>query len=428
MIAALITIVLLTAAGFPFAMALHPDAPPSARTGEAFFIGSAWIPIVMFVLSLLHIPWSVTTIFVCALVPAVAVLPFSIRRMRPPASRTKVTVIDLVTAILIALYAIYATLGPLWEWDFWAIFGVKARAFFDSGGIDWRVLTSPFNLYNNPDYPLALPLLFDVHAVVNGAWDDRWIGLLYPAFTIALVLVTRPLIEKEIDSPLIASAMTLTLAALSFTRTAGTAEAPLVAVSAAALLTLRRGILDDDIAAIRTASILLGVAALMKNEGIAMIAATAVAIWLATRNWRRVAALWPAAACGAAWLLIVRVFDLKSAYLQTESMPHRLATHLRALPDIIGALVMNTPEHGFFWFVALIAIVIAFHEAKRETLLAAFIAVQLLFYIAAYLVTGHPVMWQIHTSWARLLSHVAIPLAFIAFASAARWRNAVSGS
>jgi len=415
MIAALITIALLTAAGFPFAMALHPDARAGARTGEAFFVGCAWIPLVMFVLSLIHVRWSLPAIIVCSVIPPLLLLR---RQKRAEASKTRFTAIDLVTALLVVLYAIYTTLGPMWEWDFWAIFGVKARAFFDAGGIDWRVLTSPSNLYNNPDYPLALPLLFDLHALVNGAWDDRWIGLLYPAFTIALVLVARPLIEKESESPLIVSAMTLTLAALSFTRTAGTAEAPLVAVSAAALLMLRRGILDDDAPLIRTASILLGVAAFMKNEGIAMVGTAAIAVAIATRNWRRVAALWPAAACAASWLLIVRVFDLKSAYLQTESMGQRLATHLREMPAIIRALIANTPEHPLFWFAALVAILLAFREAKRETLLAAFVAIQLLLYVAAYFVTSHPVIWQINTSWTRLLSHVAIPLAFIAFASA----------
>jgi len=415
MIAALITIALLTAAGLPFARALHPDARASARTGEAFFIGCAWIPIAMFALSLLHIRWSLTSILVSALIPALAA--FAIRRTSPATSpKTTLTIIDLVTALLIVLYGIYTTLG-MWELDFWAIFGMKARAFFDHGGIDWHLLTSPFNAFMNPDYPLALPLLFDVHAIVNGAWDHRWIGLLYPAFTIALVLVTRPLIEKESNSPLIVSAMTLTIAALSFTRTAGTAEAPLVAISAAALLLLRRGILDDDTRAIRTASILLGVAAFMKNEGIAMVAAAFVAVLVTTRSWRRAAALWPAAACAASWIAVVRLFHLKSQFLQLQ------ATHLRELPAMARALASNPPEHGFFWVVALITIVVAFREAKRESLLGTFIVVQLLLYVATYLATSLPVVWQIDQSWTRLLSHVAIPLAFVAFASAVHERK-----
>lgn len=424
MIAALLAIALLTATGFPFAIALHPDARQGARFGEAFFIGCAWIPLVMFGLSLMDLRWSLASILACAAVPPLVVLPFAIRRMRPAAEpKSNFTIVDLITVFLVIVYTVYTTLGPMWEWDFWAIFGVKARAFFDHGGIDWRVLTSPFNLYNNPDYPLALPLLFDFNAIIHGAWDDRWIGLLYPAFTVALILIARPLIERETDSPLIASTITLTLAALSFTRTAGTAEAPLVAVSAAALLLLRRGILDRDDAAIRTASILLGVAALMKNEGIAMAGAAAIAVAAATRSWRRVVALWPAAACAASWLLVVQWFDLKSAYLQTQSMSQRLASHLHQLPEILAALAANTPEHPLFWIAALLAITLAFREAKHESLLGTFIAVQLSFYIAVYLVTSHPVIWQIDNSWTRLLSHVAIPLAFIAFASAVHERK-----
>lgn len=427
MIATLSCILSITIIGVPLAIALHPGARWPARLGLAFFLGCGWTTAVMLALSLAHVRWSLLSIVGTAALPSLLLLPLALKRLKAstaspaPSSTPASIVIDFVTLYLIAGYTVSVTLGPMWEWDFWAIFGVKARAFFEYGGIDWNVLTSPFNLYNNPDYPLALPLLFDFSAIANGAWDDRWIGLYYPAFTLALLLVVRPLVARESDSPLLASAVTLLLAALSFTETAGTAEAPLVALGGAALLVMRRALLDDDADALRTGAVLLGIAALMKNEGIAMTVAAAIAIALVTRNRKRVASLWPAFACAASWLVTVRLFGLQSAYLQTASMWERLQTHLRQLPDIARALAVNPPAHPLFWAAAMLLLVIAYREAKRERFLLACVAAQLLMYIAAYLVTSHPVVWQIHNSWARLLSHVAIPLAFAAVTSGLRW-------
>ena len=75
-------------------------------------------------------------------------------------------------------YALYATLAPLWEWDFWAIWGLKARVFLEAGGIDWHFLESRWNAFAHPDYPLLVPLNFDFVALINGGWSDRWLGLL----------------------------------------------------------------------------------------------------------------------------------------------------------------------------------------------------------------------------------------------------------
>src|SRR2546423_1537939 len=75
-------------------------------------------------------------------------------------------------------FGLFATAARLWEWDFWAIWGLKARLFLGHGGIDWRFLESPWNTYVHPDYPLLVPFNFDFVALLNGGWSDRWLGLL----------------------------------------------------------------------------------------------------------------------------------------------------------------------------------------------------------------------------------------------------------
>src|SRR5205085_9160530 len=112
--------------------------------------------------------------------------------------------LDLATLISVASYSIYATLAPVWEWDFWAIWGLKARVFFDHGGIDWRFLESRWNAFVHPDYPLLVPLNFDFVALIGGAWSDRWLGVLFVAYAVALLLIARALASREV-APLVAA-------------------------------------------------------------------------------------------------------------------------------------------------------------------------------------------------------------------------------
>src|SRR5204862_5149758 len=125
----------------------------------------------------------------------VALLPFLllpiIKRDPGPGTRDhfKPHWLDVPTLVAILGFAFFATAAPLWEWDFWAIWGMKARVFLERGAIDWRFLESPWNSYVHPDYPLLVPLNFDFIALLNGSWSDRWLGLLSVAWAVALLLI-----------------------------------------------------------------------------------------------------------------------------------------------------------------------------------------------------------------------------------------------
>src|SRR6185295_18194043 len=87
---------------------------------------------------------------------------------------TQHSVVDVATLATIAAHVAYATLARVWEWDFWAIWGLKARAFYEIRTIDWRMLASPWNDFVHPEYPLLLPLNYLHVALLNGEWNDRW--------------------------------------------------------------------------------------------------------------------------------------------------------------------------------------------------------------------------------------------------------------
>src|SRR5207253_7119 len=145
------------------------------------------------------VPMTLFAVTVAGLLVFVGCSLFVVRRDRPTTNdeRRTLDVLDLATLISLAAYAVYATLAPLWEWDFWAIWGLKARVFLEHGGIDWRFLESRWNAFTHPDYPLLVPLNFDFVALIGGGWSDRWLGILFVAYAVALLLIARALAARE---------------------------------------------------------------------------------------------------------------------------------------------------------------------------------------------------------------------------------------
>src|SRR5205823_1989070 len=195
--------------------------------------------------------------------------------------RPRLHVIDLFALVTPFAFAWYATIAPLWEWDFWAIWGLEARVFLEAGGIDWRFLTSPWNTFAHPDYPLLLPLAYDF---------------------------------------------------------------------------VRRAIVFDDVVAWRHGAILLGLAACTKNEGLAMLASTAIAIVVSdVRRWRRVVRLWPAAAIALPWLVLRALHDLPTDVVG-GSIASRLVARLPEAGKIFAMLNADLHE-PWFWTALLLGIV-----------------------------------------------------------------------
>src|SRR5207237_6668506 len=85
--------------------------------------------------------------------------------------------LDLVTLVLIAGYARFATMAPTPEYDFIGIWGVKAKEFLLARGIGWSWLAKPFIQIAHVDYPLLVPLNFDMLMLVSGGWPTRCLGI-----------------------------------------------------------------------------------------------------------------------------------------------------------------------------------------------------------------------------------------------------------
>src|SRR5712691_8640910 len=91
---------------------------------------------------------------------------------------------------------------PLVDWDGWAIWGLKARALFELGGVSNPVFTSHVHSPHMQDYPLFLPALEATGYRFVGGVDERLIHLQLLGFAVgfvgALWSLLRPRVSPEL--------------------------------------------------------------------------------------------------------------------------------------------------------------------------------------------------------------------------------------
>lgn len=387
----------------------------AGRAGLWFLYASGIVFLVLEVLSLAGVPWSRVTVLPAVLVLAAgaAFLP------QPPRTRMRLSPVDALSAIYAAAYASFALAGAPWHWDFWAIWGLKARTFFEHGGIDFAFLQAPVHRFAHPDYPQLVPLNLAFPAIVTGTWDDRWLGVLFVAFAIAAALIARDLAASEL-SPHAAASIGLAVLALTASRYVGLAEAPLIAFGTGGLLFARRTLRGDP-SSRWPAAILLALAASTKNEGMTLVVAAVVAMLISERRVRWRERIWSAlvlvaVACAivAPWLVARAVTNLPVEFAAPGAMSRALARISE--PGVLTTSLLERISRPWLWSAIVVAL---FFSARRERFLTIAVLVQLACFLAAYLVTPYDASWHITTSWGRLSHQLLAPAAYAALAALA---------
>jgi hypothetical protein len=424
-------------AGWPAARLLGMRDPWSVTIGAAFLLGAAIISFSLFLLSLLGVVWDrpplLTILFAITCLlwwralettreetasPEQSSAPGSSPLAPRPSSLAPrrllplVIAADLLTLLLVVGHGLFATAAAPFETDFIFIWGLKAHVFAENRGIDWEFIASPWNVFSHPDYPLLIPLLYDAVAVLAGEWNDRWLGLLTTAFSVAALLCLRGMLRRELPAAL-AAAMTLALAAMLLTPWIGMAEGPLIAYATVALLLIRQGVREQNQLAMTAGAVFLAAAAMTKNEGIALIVAVTAALIVAAGNWRSEAIrrLWPAFLAAGGWFLIRIAMGLGTD-LTTGSPLARAAG--ADLGEMFRLLWTYTAIRPLLWLGLGLGVLITLPDLfRKERFILITFVLQLGFYIAAYLVTPHQLDWHVRWSWPRLMTHL-LPLLTLA--------------
>jgi hypothetical protein len=413
MVGALLAVAFMALIGILIALGVDRNARGPLLFGTGFLYASGWMSFALLAMSLLHIKWTISTVTIAGLL---AFSMLALKRNPGPGTRDpgRWHWLDLLTLVTIAGFSIFATIWPMWEWDFWAIWGLKARAFWEFRGVDWTFLQTQWNAFAHLDYPLLVPLNIDVATIFNQAWDDKWIGFIYVAWAVALTLIVRGLASREAPA-MPAAIATFVAATIAASRWVGLAEGPLIAFGSAGVLFVRSALRTDSRTDWLHAALLLGLATNCKNEGLALLVAVVIALLL-MRRFRDVFRLWPAFAIAAPWLILRATHhlatDIFSPDITNEPTLVRVLAHIPRTFEIAAMLgwLVNDP---WLWIALLTGILIVPGSIKREAFVFLVTAIQLMFYIGTYFGTPHEIRWHIRTSWPRLTEQLAVPVAFV---------------
>ena len=404
MIPELIAIALAMAIGFALAARLDPDGP---LLGESILLGFGACAGLLFLLSLLQVPWNRWWIVALGVAAAVSV----VSRRRQAAALRRPPLILVIVAIPLLGYALFATAAPLWEFDFLSDWGLKGRVFWIARGIDWRFLEQANYRATHPDYPPLVPLCFDFFALLRGAWNDQAFGLINVAFAAAVLLIVHRVAREETLSPLAAAAVTFAMVPLAAVPWIGIGEGPFVSYATAGLLLMRRSV--------TAAAVMLGLAAFTKNEGLTLIVAAAIALAVSGRR-RDVIRLWPAIAIPAPWLIARALHGLRTD-IGTAGVVGRIAERLANPAPLMQALQQASLGKHLLWIGLLLGIAIAARLLwVRERFVLIALALQLVFYVVAYLATPHDIAWHVRWSWDRLVWHLMPALTAVVLTSLAK--------
>ena len=387
--------------GVPLARMIDARLRGATLAGGAFLLGSGTIALHLFALSILRIEWTRTSVLL-SLLPLFVFAILRTRGLPWPRAEARPNWIDAITIVIVAAYAIFALWAPPYEWDFYGIWGLKGRWFYDAGGIDWMFVKTNIS---HPDYPLFVPLLYDFIAVVGGGWNDLVFGWLYVFLCASVIAIARGMFADEVKSPALA---TLAIAFPSLNLWIGLAEGHVMAYGCAGLLFIRRG-------SVTLGAILLGFAAWSKNEGLALIGVAGIALLIATRSIRKAFALWPAVAVIAPWLIARSVLKLPTDFVDDNVLGRTIHRATAELPDVLRVFAASPPDQPWMWLACVLTVIVFIGDAvRRERFLTLAVAGQVGLMLAQGLATPWDFGAHVSLTMNRLPHQIAPAAAFLA--------------
>lgn len=321
------------------------------------------------------------------------------------------------------LFVVKVARLPLWSWDHFAIWGVKARRLVgDDGGLDLGFLAWPELEAARPDHPLGLPLAWLV-LTPGRAPEMADFERLHVVFGIGLLLVVRGAVRRAAGSWTwgnLAAAM-LALSPLFWdTEAVGLAELPLAlwAAGGTALLLGARG-------SPRTAAaggLLLGFLPWLKSEGFPLaILLFAALAWTSDRpvgHRRRslaTAGLALAAAGFGAWLVARYVLPPGPSFFLGDWLG-RATARLPQTPEIAGFALREllAADWLLFWPLLMAGWLLAVLRGRsRAAALATVVWLQVAIYAGTALFTYLDPVPHLQAAFFRICAAL-VPLGLLA--------------
>jgi hypothetical protein len=380
-----------------------------------------------------------------------------------PGARLVARLAALALLAAIALLVGKVAAMPLWSWDHYAIWGVKARRIVAEGRLDLAFLKSQEMVDSRPDYPLGLPLAWRV-LELGGSPSAAGYKLIHLGFGLALLVLLRQGLAALGTGPPLADGLAAWTACLPLfwdTEAVGLAEMPLAlwAVAATLLLVpavgrpgeplhvgrsvaagLARGLLPWIKQEGWTIALLLGVVALQRRSWLGRLGRAAWRPALPTEEPRRAAGRpgkrhgtrlrSPAAALAvlsAPFLVLAGLERWIAAAFLPPGVPFlsgeplaRLAERLPQAPELLarmGSYLVLPDALGFWPALAAAAVLAVVRRNGTALALAAVVAGQLALYVVLPFLAYLPPEMHLDASFSRVTAAL-MPLGVLAIGAA----------
>ncbi|HUO87043.1 MAG TPA: hypothetical protein VM617_06605 [Thermoanaerobaculia bacterium] len=321
---------------------------------------------------------------------------------------------------------------PVWSWDHFAIWGIKARLFAAAGNLD-PALVARFELVPTvPHYPLGVPLVW-VATTLGALPAGGVVRLFHAGWLLALVVLVHQTARQ------LSADRWVALAAAAFVAVSplawdsvhlGLADLPLAlyAVAAVAAAAPAVGGLAAGAGGWALAGLFVGFLPWVKNEGgsLAMLLALVLATWRwggepAGRRREILAFATPAVLVGAAAVatghfVLPRGVSFFDGYLR-ERLLHRLANPGEVFGPVAEEL---TRWHWWGAWVGLVVVVVTAVVGRRGLALglAAVVTAQLALYTGVFFASYLPPVDHVATALPRIAAAL-VPLVALAAAAVA---------
>jgi hypothetical protein len=355
-------------------------------------------------------------------------------RRSGPAGWPLVVASRVALGCALAALMVKMTRVPLWSWDHFAIWGVKARSMLAGGHLRLDFLRSLYQ--TRTDHPLGVPMSWLV-LTLGEAPSPAVFKVLHALFALALVAVLRAAVRRATSSPTLANAAAAFLAVsplLWDSEAMGLAEVPLALWATVSLLLVSPGL-----AASRSRpwvpGLALGFLPWIKQEGLVLgllLLAAALLPMLPMARARRGGATAAAAAaaqlCGPALALMAGALAIQKRVLPPGAsflLGDWWRRGLDRLPLIIEiqrrclALLLQ-PDWLGFWIV--LAALTAVAVARRHGMALAVIAIvwiQVFVYELTALFTYLPPLAHLDASFFRICAAL-VPIGLLGMAMSSR--------
>ncbi|MEO8191787.1 MAG: hypothetical protein ABI682_15745 [Acidobacteriota bacterium] len=316
---------------------------------------------------------------------------------------------------------------PLWSWDHYAIWGMKARKLFPFSSLDLEMFRLPTLTVSNPQYPLGLPVGWRL--LTLGDPSARAFRGAHALFGLGALLALRQGVRRATGSDVLANTLggVLCLSPLFWDSEAlGLAEMPLafLAVAAAALLLELRHSQAGPAGAAWAAGAAIGFVSWIKQEGVVLtglllllgIVVVVVSRRSPSDRRRLVAALvLPAVVvAGAGWWLDRVLLPRGFGFFVGNWRERGLARVHDPLPILRGLAreLLSTDWLGFWIVMSIVFAVAVFRRRSTAVFVLSAVAADLAAFASVYVFTYLDPAEHIASSFFRIAA-ATVPLALL---------------